>query len=145
MPLPRISQKQSVPLQTHLSFFLSRRNGIPLVWVMAASPLLLRFLTKLCEHHPRLAFASLLIVFSGRLRGELAGELGNDCCVVGSADCSIQGVMNPWVKLTVKGDNAENENKGKNENNDGVDLEAGRLIGVESYVIRLAFIFLRIN
>lgn len=123
--------KSSLCLCRHASL-LSRCNGIPSIWAMAASPLRLRFLTKLRGLHPRLAFTSLLCVFSNRLRRELAGELGNDCSAIRSAYCSIQGVMSPWVKLTVKGDNAENENKGKNKDNNGIDLETGRLVGVES-------------
>ena len=36
------------------------------------------------------------------------------------------------VKHTVKGDNAEDEDKRENKDDDGVDLEAGRLISVKS-------------
>jgi hypothetical protein len=34
---------------------------------------------------------------------------------------------------TVKGNNAEDKDKRQNKDNDGVDLEAGRLISVEPY------------
>ena len=41
-------------------------------------------------------------------------------------------------KLTVKSNNAEDENKRQNEDNDGVDLESRRLVSVESYNCMLA-------
>lgn len=46
----------------------------------------------------------------GSLRGELAGDLGDD----------------------VQRNNAEDENKRQNQDNDGVDLESGGLVGVEA-------------
>jgi len=35
-------------------------------------------------------------------------------------------------RLTVKGNNAEDEDQGQNEDNDRVDLESGGLVGVEA-------------
>lgn len=44
-------------------------------------------------------------------------------------------------RLTVQSNNADDEANGQDENDDGIDLEAGRLVGVEPFnVVSLSII-----
>jgi hypothetical protein len=66
------------------------------------------------------------VVHAANLCGESAHDLGDDYRM--SERIVLEVVM---VQLTVKRNNAEDEDNGQGHDHDGVDLESGRLIGVE--------------
>jgi hypothetical protein len=47
------------------------------------------------------------------------------------------------TELTVESNNGEDEHNRQSHNHDGVDLESGRLIGVEPCTIQLAVVILK--
>jgi hypothetical protein len=67
------------------------------------------------------------------LCGESAHDLGDDCFM--SERIVLEFVR---LRLTVKSNNTEDEDNGQGHDHDGVDLESGRLIGVEPYTSKLA-------
>lgn len=60
------------------------------------------------------------------LCGEATHNLGDDCCMLG-----IDSRQKHAIVRTVKSDNAKDEDNGQGHDHHGVDLESGRLIGVE--------------
>lgn len=66
------------------------------------------------------------------LAREFSGDLGNNCSMVSRHD--EWGCATRVVKHTVQSNNAEDEHQGQNKDNDGVNLQAGRLVGVESCI-----------
>lgn len=66
------------------------------------------------------------------LAREFSGDLGNNCSMVSRG--GEWGRTTRVVKHTVQSNNTEDEHQGQNKHNDGVDLQAGRLVGVESCI-----------
>ena len=77
------------------------------------------------------------------LSGPFPRDLRDDYCRVSFRVRHVirkNGEESGGERLTMQSHNTEDENKGKNENNDGIDLQSWGFVGVESYLHMSALI-----